>query len=136
MKTGLPLCFICFCFYSFLHQQGLHPASRPVSFACSILAFSRRPSYSKKDKGSVRHRNFCILLERIERGALQYYCLLPPFRWKRCVFLVCFVFVFSFVFCFVFALYFFFFVNSGVPPHNPSISFPQLGLQGHDILAI
>ena len=76
-------------------------------FACSILAFSRRLSHSKEMTEALfatRELAFCI--GEKERGALQYYCLLPPLWWKRCVFFFCFCFFFCFLFRFCIMFFF------------------------------
>lgn len=120
-----------FCLF-FLALARTSPCQQNLSFASSILAFSRRLSHSKKDLKALFATGTSALERKREvlcNSIVCYHCFDGNGVFS------CFVFVFvsSCIFCFVFVLCFF--VNSGVPPHSPSISFPQC-LQCHDIPSI
>lgn len=125
-------CFVFFCLFFFaLARTSLYQQS--FSFACSILAFSRRLSHSKKKDLKALFATGTSALERKREVLCNIIVCYHCFDGNGVFSCFVFVFVSSCIFCFVFVLCFF--VNSGVPPHSPSISFPQC-LQCHDIPSI
>ena len=105
---------------------------------------SREDSLTQKKmtKALFATRELAFCIGEKERVALQYYCLLPPLWWKRCVFLFCFCFFFCFLFCFCImffflsivaflpiTLQFFFHSACNVTTYQPSNSLRKSGKQ-------
>lgn len=145
MKTGSPLCFTCFCFCfadSFCTSKDFTLPAEPF-FACSILTFSRRLSYSKKnDEGSVRHTGTCILHWRERESCVAILLFATTALMETVCFLVLFLFLLLFSVLFLYyvfflsivaflpiTLQFFFHSACNVTTYQPSNSLRKSGKQ-------